>query len=104
MSNLTLSSVENLIKIISIYWNTRKIPYVIVGGIAALFWGCPRTTQDVDVIIDHRRLDLDDFVNYLKNNDVHSSKEDLQFAFENNEHSNINFYKDTLFRLDIKGI
>lgn len=104
MNSPSLTPIEELINIVSKYCIERNIPYVIVGGISVLFWGYPRTTQDVDVIIDHRKLDVDDFVEYLKCNEISCSKADLQYAFENNQHSNINFYKETLFRLDIKGV
>jgi len=104
MSDTSLTPVEQLIKIVSSYCRIKEIPYVIVGGIAVLFWGRPRTTQDVDIIIDHSKLDIADFVDYLKDNNVQCSKDDLQQAFENKQHSNVNFYKNTVFRLDIKGI
>ncbi len=65
---------------------------MIVGGISVLFWGYPRTTQNVDVIVDHHQLDVDDFVEHLKSQDISCSKDDLKYAFESNQHSNINFY------------
>lgn len=29
----------------------KKIPYMIIGGVANIFWGIPRTTLDIDVTI-----------------------------------------------------
>lgn len=104
MSNSTLTPIENLISVISSYCESRKIKYVIVGGIAVLFWGRTRTTHDVDIILEHDKLDLDDFVEYLNKNNVLCSKEDIKAAFDSKEHSNTIFYEKTTFRLDIKGI
>lgn len=33
------------------------VPYMVIGGLANLVWGEPRTTRDVDVTIDASRLD-----------------------------------------------
>lgn len=29
-----------------------KIPYVLTGGLAVSFWGMPRTTHDIDIVIE----------------------------------------------------
>lgn len=47
------------------YFNKNKIDYVIVGGVAVLVLGRTRMTMDVDVIIDHKNLDRDSFIEYL---------------------------------------
>jgi hypothetical protein len=33
-----------------------KIPYMITGGVAAVIYGDPRFTRDVDVVVELRRL------------------------------------------------
>lgn len=53
------------IKIICEYLNKNKINYVIVGGVSVIAWGRARTTEDIDFIIDHNKLTIEDFVNYL---------------------------------------
>jgi len=29
-----------------------RIPYVLTGGLAVSYWGAPRTTHDIDIIIE----------------------------------------------------
>jgi Nucleotidyl transferase AbiEii toxin, Type IV TA system len=33
------------------YFETRKIPYAIIGGMAVQYWGEPRFTKDIDITI-----------------------------------------------------
>jgi hypothetical protein len=96
--------INELLRIFCSYCKSKNIPYVIIEGIAAIFWGRIRTTQDIDIIIDHRKLNINDFVLYMNENGVSCSEEDLTQAFSSKQHSNINFYHNTPFRLDIKGI
>ena len=46
-------SVEKIIQLLAKYMDEMGIDYVIVSGIAVIAWGRPRTTQDIDIIIDH---------------------------------------------------
>ena len=34
-----------------------KISYVLTGGLAVSFWGAPRTTHDIDIVIDAQEED-----------------------------------------------
>lgn len=43
-----------------------EIPYMVVGGIANLAWGEPRTTQDVDLTVDIESVGLEDFLEIAK--------------------------------------
>lgn len=59
---------ESLIKAISLlcqYLNSKAIPYVVVGGISVIAWGRTRTTEAIDLIIDHTSLDVQEFVHSL---------------------------------------
>ena len=38
------------------------LPYMVIGGVANLVWGEPRTTQDVDVTVSVAREKLDETV------------------------------------------
>lgn len=42
---------EEAVVAISGFLETAGIPYMVIGGVANLFWGVPRTTLDVDVTI-----------------------------------------------------
>jgi hypothetical protein len=73
-----------------------------VGGISVLAWGRSRTTDDIDIIIDHEKLNISDFVEYLKNKNFSADESDFT-GFIHKDHCTI-FYKDGLFRIDIIGI
>ena len=95
-------SIANSIKIICSYLNSNKIDYVIVGGISVLAWGRTRTTEDIDLIIDHSLLNIPEFVKYLKENNFLVDESDFD-GFESKDHCTI-FYKDGMFRIDIIGV
>lgn len=96
------NSLINALKIISSYLNDNKIPYVIVGGISVIAWGRSRTTDDIDIILDQKVLNIHDFVSYLTENNFFADIDDFQ-GFESKDHCTI-FFKDGLFRIDIIGI
>ena len=57
-------SVFDYIKKLISYFNDNDINYVVVGGIAVMFTGRTRATQDIDFIIEHKKLDIPDFISY----------------------------------------
>lgn len=95
-------TVANSIKLICSYLNRNKIRYVIVGGMSVLAWGRIRTTEDIDLIIDHKSLNISDFVQYLEKNNFSVDESDFD-GFKSKDHCTI-FYKDGMFRIDIIGI
>ena len=95
------STINNILKELISYFETRKIPYVIVGGLSVLTWGRIRSTEDIDIIIDHTTLDLNDFVEYLKNNNYHAELNDFM-GFKEGDHCTL-LKKDSLFRIDLMG-
>jgi hypothetical protein len=46
-----LRKIEDILKLVSEFLNENGIEYVIVGGMAVLFYGNPRTTMDIDYVI-----------------------------------------------------
>jgi len=40
----------------------EHIPYMVIGGFANLFWGVPRTTQDIDMTLQAREENLPGFL------------------------------------------
>ena len=83
------------------FLNEEKVVYVIVGGLAVLFYGIPRTTMDVDIII--KMAELKRFVEFLNGNDFFADEEDIQMALKEKSHATIED-KTSMIRLDIKGI
>lgn len=59
---------EEVIKAVSTIFSKNRVKYVIIGGIAVLAWGEPRTTFDVDIVIAlfPARLEMviSDFIRY----------------------------------------
>jgi len=51
------------------------IPYMVVGGYAVTFYGEPRMTIDVDIIVDMQRKHIVDFVGAFPIPDFYASKE-----------------------------
>ena len=83
------------------YFNTRNIPYALVGGLAVNFWGRVRSTMDADFIIDDKKLNYNDFVSYLHTKGYEITVDDIKRGFH--EKSNVTIWSD-IFRIDFKGI
>lgn len=54
------------------------IPYMVVGGFAAIFYGEPRLTIDVDIVIDMRREHIRPFVDAFPIPDYYVSEEGVR--------------------------
>lgn len=54
------------------------IPYMVVGGFAAIFYGEPRLTIDVDIIVDMRREHIDPFVDAFPIPDYYVSEQGVR--------------------------
>ncbi len=70
---------------------------------AVIIYGNPRTTVDLDLVVKLEDEEIKDFANYLQNKGFFSDPEDMKRAFEEKTHFTAK-EKDSLFRLDIKGI
>ena len=88
------SAITTILKLLSHYFQEESIPYVIVGGISVLTWGRTRSTEDIDVIVDHTRLNIDHFVKYLQEKGFFAEVEDFA-GFKERSHCTI-IKKDSL--------
>lgn len=54
-----MTSIEKALIEIASFCSDRKIPYMVIGGIANIFWGSPRATLDIDVtvMVQDERID-----------------------------------------------
>lgn len=91
-------SLRRLVK----YFNEHQIPYVVVGGVSVFVFGRSRFTMDLDIILDHTKLDREDFIAYLQKNNFDANLNDL-VGFDEKTHCNF-FYREGMFKIDIKGI
>ena len=79
-----------------------KIPYVIVGAISVIVHGRIRTTLDIDVILDHNKIEPEIFISTLNKYGFDIFANDL-VGFDEKIHVSM-FYKKTMFRIDMKGV
>jgi DNA polymerase elongation subunit (family B) len=98
-----MRSMNEILRLVCEFLNEEKVVYVVVGGLAVLFYGIPRTTMDIDLII---RMDIDEtkrFAQFLTENDFFADEADIKTAFGEKSHATIDD-KTSMIRLDIKGI
>ena len=58
-----MNSLEQTIKEISAFLDKQKIPYMVIGGVANLVWGVPRTTLDIDITVLVQEGAVETFLN-----------------------------------------
>ncbi|MHA1167971.1 MAG: hypothetical protein ACTSP4_05310 [Candidatus Hodarchaeales archaeon] len=97
-------SLENILLGVSKYLGDKQIPYVVVGGWAAIAWGRQRTTFDIDLIIDQNKLDLSEFIAFLKSMNMMICIEDLKAAIKEKSHASILYEPRPNLRIDFKGV
>lgn len=44
-----------LLKIVADKLNKAGIPHMVTGGVAVSYWGFPRTTHDIDIVIEAKK-------------------------------------------------
>ncbi len=92
-----------ILRILCSYLNESEIDYVVVGGVAVMYHGVPRTTVDIDLIIQSNDDEIPGFVEFLNSKGFDANVEDLRVALREKSHSTI-FFADSLLRLDIQGV
>jgi len=50
--------IENLLIKIASILRKFNIPYLVTGGIAVTVWGRPRTTFDIDIVVELKKADI----------------------------------------------
>lgn len=98
-----MRDMDEIISLVSEFLDKEGIKYVIVGGLAAIFYGIPRMTMDLDLIIQMPENKRNKFIEFLNKNDFFVDKWDLEQGFKDRSHSTIQD-KNSLLRLDIKGV
>lgn len=98
-----MRNMNEVLKLVCTFLNGEEMEYVVVGGLAVLFYGIPRTTLYIDLIIAADMVDTKQFVEFFKANDFFADEEDMKAALEEKSHATIGD-KTSMIRLDIKGI
>lgn len=79
------------------------IKYVLVGGVAALVYGRPRTTLDVDIVIDNANIEaVRRLETTLKAHGFSLQENEIVEAVKERSNCSV-FLKDFLYRIDIQG-
>lgn len=84
-----MSSPEHLLSAIADRLDAAGIPYMVVGSIAGSFHGLPRTTVDVDIVIDPSAEALRRFVDALPADDYYVADTAVVEAFQRRSSFNI---------------
>ncbi|MFW9916789.1 MAG: hypothetical protein ACFFGZ_14385 [Candidatus Thorarchaeota archaeon] len=83
------------------YFNNCNIPYCIIGGVAVLFQGRFRTTEDIDFVIFHENLSIPGFTNFCKINGLSVGSYDLQEGVKDGSQITIMDFPNSI-RVDLK--
>jgi hypothetical protein len=98
-----MRTIEQILDIVCDFLNKNSIDYVIVGGFAVLFYGNPRTTMDIDYVIQLEDENIPVLAKFLQENGFHADEYDMRAALREKSHCTVED-KETMFRLDIKGV
>ncbi|MFX1512510.1 MAG: hypothetical protein ACFFCQ_07985 [Promethearchaeota archaeon] len=69
---------DELILLIGQYFLNKNIAYAIRGGVAVLFQGRFRTTEDIDIIINPENFEIQDFIDFCQKNTLTVDPYDLK--------------------------
>lgn len=75
---------------------------MIIGGLAVIKWGRPRTTQDIDIIIMIDDKEVEQFTSTLTSAGYEIKSSELHQAFSEKSHITI-FIPNEIMRVDMKG-
>ncbi|HYM40603.1 MAG TPA: hypothetical protein VEY12_10790 [Thermoplasmata archaeon] len=82
--------------------SSLRIRYVIVGGVGANLYGRPRSTFDVDLILEVREGDAERLARAFRGSGFSVSPEDIVDALRERSHFTVHD-RESEYRLDCKG-
>ncbi len=68
--------------------NKSRIDYMLIGGIAAIYYGRPRSTMDCDVVVSMEQNQIKDFCKVLRENEFSIRDIDIELGFKEKSHFN----------------
>jgi hypothetical protein len=88
---------EVVLKVVEIL-NRINIPYFLTGALAVVYYGEPRTTQDIDIVVEIQDKDI---ITLIKNfrSDFIISEESIKVAIRDRTMFNV-LHKDMNFKID----
>lgn len=103
MRLVNVREIDEVLLLVCGFLNREKIDYVMVGGLVVNFYGVPRTTMDIDMILRIEEDEIPKLVDFLNRNDFFASVGDVKEALKERSHCTAQD-KKSMIRLDLKGI
>jgi len=69
-----MSEELEVLKVVTEHLNRTNIPYMVSGSMASNYYTVPRMTRDIDIVIELKEADIDNFVNLFQS-DFYIDKE-----------------------------
>ena len=79
---------ENLLKKVVERLQKTKIPYMLTGGLAVSIWGRPRSTLDLDIVINLKKVDEEKIYDVL-HQDFYINLDEVKLAADKSTSFNI---------------
>jgi len=98
-----MRNMEDVLELVCKYLNRYKTEYAIIGGVAVIAFGIPRTTMDADYLINMEIEGMKRLARFLGENDFFSTPKEIEMAVRERSHFTA-IDKSSLIRLDIKGV
>lgn len=98
-----MREMDEILSLVCGFLDREGIEYVMVGGLVVNFYGIPRTTMDIDMILQIGEDDVPKLVDFLSRNDFFASAEDMRKALGERSHCSVQD-KRSMIRLDLKGM
>ncbi len=96
-----MAEFRNFLRRIIEILNNLQIKYVVVGGVAIIISGRPRTTTDLDLIIERNETKYWQLMDKLEQADFDVMREQAKQAFQENSNLSI-FDKKSFLHIDLR--
>ena len=86
--------------------NKSKLLYMVTGSVASIIYGEPRMTHDIDLVLELRAANVQDFINLFPSDRFYCPPQDIikaEIARETRGHFNI-IHHETGFKADVYPI
>lgn len=81
--------------------DAAEVPYVVVGAFAVSAWGRPRSTEDIDVILEVDQAKVEALVLAFGERDLTLRGEDLEAALREGSHATV-FDERSIYHVDLR--
>ena len=82
-------SLEEILSLLIPVLQRAQIPYMVTGSVASSVHGAPRSTRDVDIVIDPTAVQLRSFIQRFPNDRYYADEGQAMWALENRSQFNV---------------